>query len=48
MVLFSLNISIEKINQVISVVLNKLAKTNVERPPLVVIKAMLMQETLVT
>lgn len=48
MVLFSLNISIEKKNQVISVVLSKLAKTDVERPPLVVIKAMLMQETLVT
>ena len=46
MVLWSLKVSIGKIDQVIKVVLNKLAKKDIERLPSAGVKARLMQEAL--
>ena len=46
MALLSLNVSINKIDQVIKVVLNKLAKKDIERLPSAGVKARLMQEAL--
>ena len=42
MALLSLNVSINKIDQVIKVVLNKLAKKDIERLPSAAVKARLM------
>ena len=42
MALLSLNVSINKIDQVIKVVLNKLAKKDIERLPSAGVKARLM------
>ena len=46
MALLSLNVSIHKIDQVIKVVLNKLATKDIERLPSAGVKARLMQEAL--
>ena len=46
MALLSLNVSINKIDQVIKVVLNKLAKKDIERLPSAGVNARLMQEAL--
>ena len=43
--LLSLNVSIDKIDQVITVVLSKLAKKNIKTLPSAKVKARLMQET---
>ena len=45
MALLSLNVSIDKIDQVITVVLSKLAKKNIKTLPSAKVKARLMQET---
>ena len=44
--LLSLNVSIDKIEQLIKAVLNKLAKKDIERLPSAGVKARLMQEAL--
>ena len=46
MALLSLNVSIDKIDQVVKVILNKLAKKDIERLPSAGVKARLMQEAL--
>ena len=45
MALLSLNVSIDKIDQVITVALSKLAKKNIKTLPSAKVKARLMQET---
>lgn len=47
MTLLSLNVSIDKIDQVIKVILSKLAKEDTERLPSAGFKARLIQEALV-